>query len=120
MFYDSTQNYNSNLHLDFITCCSNLRASNFQIERVYKHQSKHFICNTTPYIVTTISAVVGLMCLELYKLTRDQECSRDEINLRNYREAFFDIAKPSFSIHEPPPVAKQKAYWISLDLFSCF
>ena len=94
--------------MDFVTSCSNLRAGNYQIEQADKHKSKGIAGKIIPAIATTTAAVVGLVCLELYKLVRDQGKPRDKIIPENYKNAFFNIALPFFAFSEPILAPKKK------------
>ena len=84
-----------NFHIDFITACSNLRALNYGIEPINKHQTKGIAGKIIPAIATTTSIVAGLALLELYKLLNN------ETNLEIYKNWFINLAIPFFASSEP-------------------
>jgi ubiquitin-activating enzyme E1 len=57
------------LHVEFVTSTSNLRARNYGIQTADKHHTKFVAGKIVPAIATTTSLVTGLVCLELYKVT---------------------------------------------------
>ncbi|TRZ13806.1 hypothetical protein HGM15179_013290 [Zosterops borbonicus] len=75
----------NDVHIDFITAASNLRAENYGISPADWLTSKQIAGRIVPAIITTTAAVAGLACLEVYKLVwgcQDLSCYRSSnINL---------------------------------------
>ncbi|XP_051483773.1 ubiquitin-like modifier-activating enzyme 7 isoform X2 [Apus apus] len=70
----------NNLHVDFITAASNLRAENYSIPPADWLMTKRISGRIVPAIITTTAAVAGLACLEVYKLVwgcQDRSCYRN-------------------------------------------
>jgi len=61
------------LHVEFVTSTSNLRAKNYGIQTADKHKTKFVAGKIVPAIATTTSLVTGLICLELYKVAHSLE-----------------------------------------------
>ncbi|XP_064931061.1 ubiquitin-like modifier-activating enzyme 7 isoform X2 [Columba livia] len=70
----------NDIHVNFITAASNLRAENYGITPADWLTSKRIAGRIVPAIITTTAAVAGLACLEIYKLVwacRDLSCYRN-------------------------------------------
>ncbi|XP_053845758.1 ubiquitin-like modifier-activating enzyme 7 isoform X5 [Vidua macroura] len=70
----------NDVHIDFITAASNLRAENYGISPANWLTSKRIAGRIVPAIITTTAAVAGLACLEVYKLVwgcQDLSCYRN-------------------------------------------
>uniref|UniRef100_A0A8C6UTR0 E1 ubiquitin-activating enzyme n=1 Tax=Neogobius melanostomus TaxID=47308 RepID=A0A8C6UTR0_9GOBI len=101
----SLKDNDSNFHMDYITAASNLRAENYDIPAVDRHESKRIAGRIIPAIATTTAAVSGLMCLELYKLLQGHQ------SITSYRTAFVNLAVMYFVMSLPSrakPVLKHQ------------
>jgi ubiquitin-activating enzyme E1 len=59
-----------NLHMDFVTAASNLRATNYKIAIADKFKTKLIAGKIIAAIATCTSIVAGLACLEVYKIAQ--------------------------------------------------
>ena len=110
-------------HNDFVTACSNCRASNYSIPTADTHRSRAIAGRIIPAIATTTALVTGLICLELYKIIGTP---RKELTIEAYKNGFVNLAIPFMTLSEPTPPAKTKAMlkgkewlwtpWDSLDM----
>ena len=60
----------SNHHIDFIACASNLRARNYKIKEATRLEVKITAGKIIPAVATTTCAVTGLVALEFYKVVQ--------------------------------------------------
>ena len=87
----------SNHHIDFIKCCSNLRALNYDIECVDRHEIKIIAGKIIPAIATTTSMISGLVTVELLKYifgNNDREV---------YKNSFINLGLSMIMHSEPMP-----------------
>ena len=88
----------SNHHIDFITCASNMRALNYGIETKDRLSVKQIAGKIIPAIATTTSLASGLVAIELYKVFQGKD------TIEEYMDSFCNLAITQYSQSEPKPV----------------
>jgi len=92
----------TNFHVAYTTACANLRARNYGIKEVSKHEAKRLAGRIIPAIATTTAMVTGFVCLEIMKIIQNKP-------VEAFRNAFCNMAVPLFTLSEPMPPAKTKS-----------
>jgi len=92
----------NSFHQQYIATCSNLRARNYRIKELSFHE---ILGKLIPAITTSTGLISGLICLEIYKLSKN-----NEHKLTDYRTSFFNLALPLMTMAPPLPCSKHYVY----------
>lgn len=90
-----------NGHVDIISSLCNLRVRNYNLKEMDWIQVKLKAGKIVPALATTTAAISGLQTIEAIKIIKNLE-------LKDYRNAFLNMAVPIMTLSEPGPVAKTK------------
>lgn len=85
----------TNYHIEFIMCASNLRAYTYGISMADTLKTKGIAGNIIPAIATTTSLVSGLVSIELLKVIQGFN------KIENYNNSFVNMAISFFALSEP-------------------
>ena len=91
----------TNFHIDWITACSNLRATNYGIEPAGRNQTKVIAGNIIPAIATTTAMIAGFVCLELCKVAQNKP-------IEAFKSRYLNLATNQHSAFEPLECKKQE------------
>ena len=83
-----------NYHINFILSFSNLRANNYNIEKINFLNVKEIAGNIIPAIVPTTTAVTGISCLQIYTLLQTD-------NLRSFINCDLNLGISLFDLFIP-------------------
>jgi ubiquitin-activating enzyme E1 len=84
-----------NIHIEWITCASNCRATNYSINTVSSYETKGIAGKIIPAVATTTSTIVGLIAIELLKYLNG-------INkIDKYRSWYLNMADNTIIYSEP-------------------
>ena len=103
----------ANFHIQFITTCSNVRASNYGIDRTDFHSTKRIAGRIIPAMITTTSSIVGLVMIELSKIIMH---SVRKTPVEAFKNAFLNFAI-GFTAFSEPLQPKVSAYGPADDPF---
>ena len=87
----------TNHHIDFIACSSNLRATNYEIPTVDRYETKIKAGKIIPAISTTTSIVSGLVTVEIVKYILGKR------NIEEFKNTFLNLALGLVAQSEPMP-----------------
>ena len=78
---DKTQPIDNELYIEWILITSNIRAQNYSIQEINKHEIINIINKNIPTNIMTLSIVSGLSILEIIKYFQNIDCKAIFLNL---------------------------------------
>ena len=98
-----------NGHIKYITAASNMRARNYGIPEADFFKTKLAAGKIIPAIATTTSAVAGLVCVELIKISVLRQMHPDSgpaldsstVSAADFKNSFLNLALPLMQLAEP-------------------
>ena len=93
-------NKDDDIHIQFITSASNLRALNYNIQPISLCETKDIVLKTVSTPITTTSAVSGLVVLEMLKYMLAVNNIIDN-KVDTYRSTFFNLCDTKLVYSEP-------------------
>jgi len=95
-----------NFHIQFINSAANMRARNYRVAECNFHKTKMIAGKIIPAIATTTAMITGCVTTEIYKFVQGEE------NIEKYKNAFINLATPSWLFSEPDAakLIKSKEY----------
>ena len=80
--------------INFISCCSNLRAKNYNIEQLDKLKIKIIAGKIIPALITSTSSIAGLLALQIYVICQNSNC-------RTFRIGIMDLSDNTLGLGIP-------------------
>merc|ERR1719272_1034124 len=93
---DFEKDDDDNFHIDFVTACANLRASNYSIPTAPRHKCKMIAGRIIPAIATTTASVTGLVMFEMLKVLQNKP-------LESLRNGNYNIGTNDYFLFEANP-----------------
>ena len=81
--------------INYVSCSSNLRARNYNIENLEKIKIKIIAGKIMPQIITSTSSISGLLALQLYVLAQNSNCNFFRTGIIDLSDNTLALAKPT-------------------------
>ena len=93
---------NIDLDMVFVTAASNLRAANYRMKRIPRHEVKSIATLISPQLVTTAAAAAGLACIEMIKAFQPRK------TLEAFKDSTYSLGVNLHAFIEPTYPQKAK------------